>query len=365
MVSELIINDVKRKDDDLYECQARNEGGRFFKTGHIQVEFAPTFEEQPMTKEWTWDQNPINLTCIATGIPNATITWWWRDREIGREIIDRHLRIVGNGPRSDLIITPLDQQYYSRYTCKAFNPHGEAFHEIELEEAREPSYIQQAITDKVTATTIQFRFVSPTDTGGLPIEAYAVEYKEAMQDWQDARRRVWPASSQGVYILEGLQPMSTYDFRFGSKNLVGFSEWGAGQQFTMPDRGPPEPPIIHLPFGDYILDTDTLNLTSPTSYELSWYLPEDNGEPIDFFEITYFPVRLDYHSQIWQRIGDLYRAEVPHPGNVRYRIDSLWPNQAHQIEIRAHNIRGFSDPSKIVVMTARGKQRTFSNQRAI
>ena len=37
MVSELIINNVRRSDDDLYECQARNEGGKYFKTGHIQV----------------------------------------------------------------------------------------------------------------------------------------------------------------------------------------------------------------------------------------------------------------------------------------------------------------------------------------
>ncbi len=55
-----------------------------------QVEFAPTFEETVMDKQWSWDQNQVNLTCIATGIPNATITWWYRDREIGREIIDRN-----------------------------------------------------------------------------------------------------------------------------------------------------------------------------------------------------------------------------------------------------------------------------------
>ena len=98
----------------------------------LQVEFPPTFEEQPMSEQWSWDQNPINLTCIATAIPNATITWWYRDREINREIIDRNYRVFGHGPRSDLIVTPLDLQYYGRYTCKAINPHGEAFYEIGL-----------------------------------------------------------------------------------------------------------------------------------------------------------------------------------------------------------------------------------------
>ena len=102
----------------------------FFSSFFFQVEFPPTFEEQPMKEQWSWDQNPINLTCIATAIPNATITWWYRDREINREIIDRNYRVFGHGPRSDLIVTPLDLQYYGRYTCKAINPHGEAFYEI-------------------------------------------------------------------------------------------------------------------------------------------------------------------------------------------------------------------------------------------
>ena len=50
--------------------------------------------------------------------------------------------------------------------------------------------------------------------------------------------------SAGFYTLENLQPTTTYDLRFASKNLVGFSEWGAGKQLTMPQRGPPEKPRI-------------------------------------------------------------------------------------------------------------------------
>ena len=324
-----------------------------------------------MDQQWTWDQNPINLTCISTAIPNATITWWFNDREIDRELIDRNYEIYGKGPRSDLIVTPLSLQYYGRYTCKSENPHGDASHEIELIEAREPSYVQQAITDKVTATTIQFRFVAPTDTGGLPIDSYAVQYKEGTQQWNDAKRRLWPASDNGVYVLENLHPRTTYDFRFAAKNLVGFSEWGYSQQLTMPERGPPEAPRINTD-GQEVYN-DVVNVSSPIRYELSWFLPEDNGEPIDFFEISYYPVRLETAAgevasldtlddesalgggSTWKIVGNVFRTEVPHPGNVRYVIDDLYTDTFHMVEIRAHNNLGFSPVSSIVVKTAKGK----------
>jgi hypothetical protein len=41
---------------------------------------------------------------------------------------------------------------------------------------------------------VKFRFIEPTDTGGLPIDSYVVEFKESSQSWQDARRRMWQAS---------------------------------------------------------------------------------------------------------------------------------------------------------------------------
>jgi hypothetical protein len=55
------------------------------------------------------------------------------------------------------------------------------------------------VTDKVTATTIMFRFVAPTNTGGLPIESYAVEYKETTQQWQDARGQRYKTFLSVIY----------------------------------------------------------------------------------------------------------------------------------------------------------------------
>ena len=97
-------------------------------------------------------------------------------------------------------------------------------------------------------------------------------------------------------------------------------------------------------------------MTSPDRYELSWFIPEDNGEIIDFFEVSFYPVTYDPSGMNWNRRGDLFRTEIPHPGNVRYLITNLYPNTYHLIEIRAHNNLGFSPSSRLVIKTARGKE---------
>lgn len=68
----LKIRGVARSDDGLYSCTARSEGGETQTWGHITVEFKPSFEDQPYDEMWSWEQEPVNLTCLATSIPNAT-----------------------------------------------------------------------------------------------------------------------------------------------------------------------------------------------------------------------------------------------------------------------------------------------------
>jgi neurocan core protein len=76
---------------------------------------------------------------MAMAFPNATIEWRWNERLI-REMHDKFLRIVEDGPRSDLMgklkssllyqhtfilkhcsyiptVTPADRRYYSNYKC--------------------------------------------------------------------------------------------------------------------------------------------------------------------------------------------------------------------------------------------------------
>jgi neurocan core protein len=88
------------------------------------------------------------------------------------------------------------------------------------------------------------------------------------------------------YILEGLEPQTTYNFRFAAQNDVGFGNWAATEHHTMPKRSyPEEPRILSNPREDGVV-------MSPYSdhYELTWKIPADNGEPIDQYSIKYCPV---------------------------------------------------------------------------
>ena len=66
------------------------------------------------------------------------------------------------------IIKQYRYMFCRKYHCKAENPHGVAFHDIELEEAHEPGELQQAILDKSTATTLQFRYLATSTTVQVP-----------------------------------------------------------------------------------------------------------------------------------------------------------------------------------------------------
>ena len=68
------------------------------------------------------------------------------------------------------------------------------------------------------------------------------------------------------------------------------------------------------------LENDVLNLTSPDRYELSWFIPEDNGEMIDFFEVSFYPVTYDPSSMTWKRRGDLFRTGE----NLKSLIDAYF-----------------------------------------
>lgn len=173
----------------MYECIAENKGGKAWKNGHITVQFPPSFESMSNRTIYSWDNKPVNLTCIAESIPNATIFWtFFGDRRVDN---DPQIQIFGNGPISSLYIRPIDRRYYTQYRCNAFNTLGERSHLIDLREAPKPAEILQATLTEVTATTMTFNIVPPVAEPDLPIRTISVQYKKQDTPWTVALNRTW------------------------------------------------------------------------------------------------------------------------------------------------------------------------------
>ncbi|SPP89153.1 blast:Fasciclin-2 [Drosophila guanche] len=353
----LRIANAERTDDGLYQCIAKNKGAEAFKTGHITVEFGPDFSQmKELPPVFTWDQRKANLSCLAMGIPNATIEWHWNGRKI-KELYDTNLKIVGAGPRSDLIVHPVTRQYYSAYKCIATNIHGTAEHDMQLKEARVPEFVSAAVPRQLTATTITFDIRGPPTELGLPILAFSVQYKEALNpDWSTAYNRSW--SPDSPYIVEGLRPQTEYSFRFAARNQVGLGNWGVNQKQSTPRRSAPEEPKpLHNPVQH---DKEEPVVVSPYSdhFELRWGVPADNGEPIDRYQIKYCPgMKI---SGSWTELEDRCNT-VDVVETTSYEMTDLNGNTYYRIELKAHNAIGYSSPASIIMKTTRGESDSANN----
>lgn len=208
----LLISRTLRNDDGLYQCVARNKGDAAFEVGHITIEYPPNFDHmKELPSVYSWEERPANLSCMAMGIPNATIEWRWNERLV-RELQDKFLQIVEEGARSDLIVKPVNRQYYSAYKCIAVNRLGRAEQVMQLLEAHLPGPVAQAKAIVVTATTITFEIIGPATALGMPIKAYTAQYKEERNpDWTYSINRTWTPDTP--YVVEGLRPQTMYTFR--------------------------------------------------------------------------------------------------------------------------------------------------------
>ncbi|XP_011165129.3 fasciclin-2 isoform X2 [Solenopsis invicta] len=346
-VGTLSIMKALTDNDGLYECVAKNTGGVAYKNGHLTVEFPPSFRSMSNMTFWSWEQRPVNLTCIAESIPNATIRWtFYGDRSVDT---DPNIRQHGNGPVSNLEIFPLDRRYYTNYKCIAGNPHGTREHSIELREATKPGELLQVKMAEITATTIKFDLIPPVHPD-LPVKTITVQYKEEYQlDWQRAKNKTWSVGS--VYVIEQLKPQTPYDFRFAAKNDVGLANWANFHREITPGRTvPQEPRIVTTPGAKY--EVSEFN----HQYELSWLVPPDNGEPIDKYQIKYCEIRrVAAIATEWEPLEDTCQwKEVTNVGRTRVYLKNLKYDTYYTVELQAHNIMGYSKPGYAKFRTSRG-----------
>ncbi|XP_022257645.1 fasciclin-2-like, partial [Limulus polyphemus] len=245
----------------------------------------PDLSVTTSTSVKTWKDNPVNLTCLADAIPNATISWWLRNNEIRKQNNSAFYTILSTVAISKLLVKPSltlpgGRDVYGTYKCKAENMYGIDEIDIDLKEASTPGPIQKILFDKITATTIVFSIVPPIDDGEMPIKKYLMEYKEDQKTENDIYSKEW---SEGLsYIVENLEPRTSYLFRFSAKNAVGVGPWSTWLSKKMPQESVPDAPFIIQPGGNISYYSQ--------HYEIRCIIPADNGKHILYFELKYFKV---------------------------------------------------------------------------
>ncbi|TNN35528.1 Neural cell adhesion molecule 2 [Liparis tanakae] len=240
---------------------------------------------------YSWEGNPVNISCDVASNPPATMLWRRERFTIAAEA-SSNTRVYGADGKSVLEVTPLSDRDFGRYNCTARNNIG-----------------------RLATVT----FMKPDSHGGVPIGFYLVEYKEVgSQEWRDVKSH----SVQTTVVLTGLEPNTTYEVRVAAVNGKGQGEFSHTESFqTIPIREP-SPPAVHGQRG------------MGKAYRLGLVKQDDGGMPIVEYIVKYKP---DKEEQWMTKL-------VPGANDFAMLQPLQW-NTRYEVEITARNVKGLSEPT--------------------
>uniref|UniRef100_A0A8C6TV48 Zgc:152904 n=1 Tax=Neogobius melanostomus TaxID=47308 RepID=A0A8C6TV48_9GOBI len=301
--SELTISGVKLSDLGRFDCEALSRIGGHQKSMFLDIEYIPKFLTNH-TVYFSWEGNPVNISCDVMSNPPATMLWR-RERFTIAEGTP-NTRIHSAEGKSVLEVTPMSDRDFGRYNCTARNNIGVRYQEFILAQADVPSNPHSVRLSAVSQRLATVTFMTPDSHGGVPISYYLVQYREAgSQEWRDVRSH----SVQTTVVLTGLEPNTTYEVRVSAVNGKGQGEYSHTESFqTLPIT---QPPAVHGQRG------------MGKAYRLGLVKQDDGGMPIVEYIVKY---KTDKEEQ--------WMTKLPLQWNTRY-----------EVEITARNVKGLSEPT--------------------
>ncbi|XP_031422810.1 cell adhesion molecule L1-like a isoform X2 [Clupea harengus] len=123
----LTVAKVKREDDGMFKCTAKNHLGEKSHFFSVSVEEPPSWAEEPPESQLVTIGSDVQIKCATTGRPRPTITWRINGQPIGdtptpgRRLFDDTI-MLQQVQRSDTAV----------YQCQASNPHGSVMANVNL-----------------------------------------------------------------------------------------------------------------------------------------------------------------------------------------------------------------------------------------
>uniref|UniRef100_UPI00398E37D6 neural cell adhesion molecule 1-like isoform X5 n=1 Tax=Pristiophorus japonicus TaxID=55135 RepID=UPI00398E37D6 len=221
-VSSLTLKDIQHTDSGEYVCKAKNSIGQDSESMYLEVQYAPKL--QGTVTVYTWEGNPVNITCEVLAHPRALVTWF-RDGQQLPSSNYSSIKIYSTRSTNSLQVTPDSENDFGPYNCTASNRVGVESKEFILVQAETPS--APTVLDTIPySSSVQIEVEEPESTGGVPILKYLVEWKvKDTEEWftknADAREVL---GSDNVITISGLTPETMYSLRLSAINGKGIGD---------------------------------------------------------------------------------------------------------------------------------------------
>ncbi|XP_061125065.1 neural cell adhesion molecule 2-like isoform X1 [Syngnathus typhle] len=315
--SVLTVSGVRLADLGRFDCEALSRIGGHQKSMFLDIEYVPKFLSNH-TIYYSWEGNPVNISCDVMSNPPATLLWGREHFAISPEGTS-NTRVHNAMGKSLLEVTPMSDRDFGRYNCTAGNNVGIRYQEFILAQADVPSNPHSLRLSAISRRLAAVTFVKPDSHGGVPIGYYLVQYKElGPQDWKDVRSH----SVHTTVVLSGLEPNTTYEVRVAAVNEMGQGEFSHMETFqTLPVREP-SPPAVHGQRG------------LGKAYKLGLVKQDNGGMPIVEYIVKY---KTDKEEQWMTKL-------VPGSNDFATLQPLQW-NTRYEVEITARNVKGLSEPT--------------------
>ena len=228
---------------------------------------------------------PVTFTCIADGEPKPLITWYFKGELI--KVDNIKYKLLKDEPSlSKMEINPTSITDFGDYQCRAANRHGREERNIQLRQATAPKFAPIVIIKSINPESITFD-IRPSDApesdGGMPIEAYKLQWRFTNTEWSNTNEKEIPLDLTNIDVLTSptrdvfnaeitsLLPDTEYIFRAASVNKPGIGVWSTKEikVKTAPRRQPNPVKILSKE-----------ECQASTRCYIEWIVESNGGSPI-------------------------------------------------------------------------------------
>uniref|UniRef100_A0A3Q1FIV5 Neural cell adhesion molecule 1b n=1 Tax=Acanthochromis polyacanthus TaxID=80966 RepID=A0A3Q1FIV5_9TELE len=332
-VSSLTLKYVKYTDAGQYLCTARSAIGEDYQTAYLEVRYAPKIHGTVAV--YTWEGNPVNISCEVKAFPSDVSIVWLRDGLQLPNSNTTNIKIFRSPSASYLQVHTPSENDFGSYNCTASNEMGTESKEFLLIQAEVPS---PPSIDEVRpfSTTAQIQFGEPDSTGGVPVLKYRAEWRmRGRGGWVHKVFEVQDGSI-GEVTITGLKPETGYEVKMSAINGKGEGESSPAEVFkTEPVRNPNPPKLEGAlqPKGN--------------SLKVSWIKQDDGGSPILHYLVRYKPVTSDWKPEIRLPSGSDYVFLSGLEWDTEYDIIVVAENQKGKSRPATMSFRTSSQPEAI------------------